>query len=419
MARRDSVVVRIESMLSAISSPVSYNPKIYKVYDKMRQLNEMAYDPVLVAIGPIHHNKDHLKPMEQIKASYLHHFLQVKNERVDKYVQKLRQLEERARNSYSNFIQLPEGDKFVEMLLLDGFFVIQLLRKLHIKFWMVENEHILQFGHILKRVLVDLLLVENQIPFFVLSELFDMSKIEIPDDNLSLLIRKRLCLVLPWKKVVDSHIGDKPVDDHLLGMVYRAHFPENASKRRNCMDHPDYKTINTASQLEETGIKFKVVEEATLMDVKFTDGVMQLPCLTLDDDIEVILRNLIAYEHMFVNNHRPVTDYSEFMMYLVNSSKDVEILRHAGIFKYSGGEEELHIMFVKLGKQVLFYEDKFSYLEVYDSVNKHCQRRRHRWMANLRRNYFNTPWAIMSVIAATILLGLTVVQTVYAILERR
>ncbi|KAK1279526.1 hypothetical protein QJS04_geneDACA004578 [Acorus gramineus] len=46
-------------------------------------------------------------------------------------------------------------------------------------------------------------------------------------------------------------------------------------------------------------------------------------------------------------------------------------------------------------------------------VNKYCNSKTHRWRAVLARDYFNSPWAIISVVAAFILLGLTLLQTFY------
>lgn len=40
----------------------------------------------------------------------------------------------------------------------------------------------------------------------------------------------------------------------------------------------------------------------------------------------------------------------------------------------------------------------------------------HKWKVILKQKYFNSPWAIISLIAALILLVLAVLQTVYAII---
>jgi hypothetical protein len=48
---------------------------IYKVPERLRELNEKAYTPRLVSIGPIHHGNDKLKAMEDHKIMYLKEFI--------------------------------------------------------------------------------------------------------------------------------------------------------------------------------------------------------------------------------------------------------------------------------------------------------------------------------------------------------
>uniref|UniRef100_A0A3N7EQP5 Uncharacterized protein n=1 Tax=Populus trichocarpa TaxID=3694 RepID=A0A3N7EQP5_POPTR len=48
---------------------------IYKVPERLRELNEKAYTPRVVSVGPIHHGKDMLKAMEDHKRMYLQEFI--------------------------------------------------------------------------------------------------------------------------------------------------------------------------------------------------------------------------------------------------------------------------------------------------------------------------------------------------------
>ena len=48
---------------------------IYKVQERLRELNEKAYTPRVVSIGPIHHGKEKLKAMEDHKRTYLKEFI--------------------------------------------------------------------------------------------------------------------------------------------------------------------------------------------------------------------------------------------------------------------------------------------------------------------------------------------------------
>ncbi|OVA05336.1 Protein of unknown function DUF247 [Macleaya cordata] len=78
------------------------------------------------------------------------------------------------------------------------------------------------------------------------------------------------------------------------------------------------------------------------------------------------------------------------MDHLINSGSDVQGI----ITSYLGSDEDVSNLFNKLG----------------------CERR-HVWRATLKRDYFNSPWAITSFIAAILLLVLTLTGALFAILS--
>ncbi|KAL7251345.1 hypothetical protein ACSBR1_013226 [Camellia fascicularis] len=99
----------------------------------------------------------------------------------------------------------------------------------------------------------------------------------------------------------------------------------------------------------------------------------------------------------------------KFMDFLVNSSKDVEILSNHGIIhNLLGDNAVVSTMWSKLGNTVVIHF--FGYHVVYNNVNKHYKESWNRWLEILRRNYFNTPWALFSFLAALLLLVLTVMM---------
>jgi hypothetical protein len=62
--------------------------------------------------------------------------------------------------------------------------------------------------------------------------------------------------------------------------------------------NPGKQVINlyNASQLDEVGVKFKVGSSECVFNLKFTNGVLEIPCLRIDDNIKSIFRNLVALE---------------------------------------------------------------------------------------------------------------------------
>lgn len=412
----DSVIIRIKILVEQLSNSRYSKPTIFKVDEHLRRVSGKDYEPEILAIGPIHHFKDHVKDMERHKVRYLDQLLRRRNElSIEMFVTELRELEEKAHDCYAKSMLL-DRDTFVEMMLLDGCFIIELLRKYYFSYLRDKNDPIFQFDRTLSQIRHDLILFENQLPFFVLNQLFEMTKMEDPDDNMAYLILLFVDDLLPWldapKLVPKSGILDA---DHLLGHVYQSLFPfstkpfvENDGYKGSNLVH-----INSTSELKEAGIQFKGSKE-----VKFDDRILELPIWNVSDKTESLLRNLIAYEQCLPNHHpKFVTDYTYFMHCLVNSTKDIEILRHYGVIRNMlGGDDMVFRMFNGLGRNVLRSSD-FCYSGVFDSINKHCSIRRKKWMAKLRRHHFNSPWALVSFIAASVLLLLAFIQTVSSVIS--
>ncbi|XP_035547518.1 UPF0481 protein At3g47200-like [Juglans regia] len=114
---------------SLSSTPIDQECCVFKVHRSLRQINPAAYEPDLLAIGPYHRGKDHLSFMEKHKLIILQRMLKRRNENSAKrYITAMIEKEERARRFYAD--QFPELSKveFVEMMLLDGCFIIELFR---------------------------------------------------------------------------------------------------------------------------------------------------------------------------------------------------------------------------------------------------------------------------------------------------
>ncbi|GKE74409.1 putative UPF0481 protein, partial [Tanacetum coccineum] len=76
-----------------------------------------------------------------------------------------------------------------------------------------------------------------------------------------------------------------------------------------------------------------------IRNVTFIDGSCYLPAITLNFDSEAILRNLIAYEKLMAKNSfyagfgLELTEYVDFMCGIIDSAKDVKLLREAKIIE--------------------------------------------------------------------------------------
>ncbi|MCD9645352.1 hypothetical protein HAX54_034208 [Datura stramonium] len=104
-----------------------------------------------------------------------------------------------------------------------------------------------------------------------------------------------------------------------------------------------------------------------------------------------------------------------FMDYLIDSNKDVSLLRQKGIIvNWMGDDKEVATLFNRIVKGVAVSVYDFYCKEVCKNASQHCNKPWNRMMANLRHNYFSSPWIGASTVAAILLLLLTTMQTILA-----
>ncbi|KAK9267571.1 hypothetical protein L1049_009999 [Liquidambar formosana] len=312
----------------------------------------------------------------------------------------------------------------------------------------------------------DIMLLENQLPYFVLSELYNITK--EPTEERSFRERAiRVCAnsmlpkPRPLSKLLDRISDDQDIKHllHLVHVICRPSEPissenntgnskpfskflvrisndQNICSRfkqiiyqnhtRNSRGGQILDQMRSLVELKEFGVRFEKVgkvdkrtdgdDDISIFDVKFDKGLMTVPCFRVEDSTETFFRNLVAYEqHSSDENlHKYFTDFTFFMDQLINSEKDVKLLRNEGIIVNTlGDDKQVANLFNKLTAEVIFpHKSEFS--EVRKDVNKHCAKTRNEAEAILKRDYFGSPWTIISTFAAGALLILTVLQTIAA-----
>ena len=152
---------------------------IYKVLEQLRELNEKAYTPRLVSIGPIHHGKDMLEAMEYHKRMYLQEFLDQTEVNVEAFIEFIKENETRLRDSYAETIGF-SSENLIKMILMDATFVIMFLLKWNYEDFRGRRDSIFYPPYKSVHVRLDICLLENQLPFFILEDLYRISKIESP-----------------------------------------------------------------------------------------------------------------------------------------------------------------------------------------------------------------------------------------------
>ncbi|XP_076903376.1 UPF0481 protein At3g47200-like [Bidens hawaiensis] len=321
--------------------------RICKVSEKFYKEAEDIYFPRMVAIGPFHRGQEKLKAMEERKWQYLNTLLlRVVNAdtHLEKCVEAIKMTEDRARKCYGEPIDM-ESDEFIEMMLVDGCFIIELFLKCCCKGIRRRGDPFLATNQVFINLKHDLVLLENQIPFFVLQHLFNLVPVPAQCQDYSLI---ELVFRFFKKMVPDDHhnLQDKYGQEihHLLDFIHQSFI-----SRTHILQRQPQMDIPTATQLHKTGTRIKKVMSPSVLGLRFYKGALRIPALAYHDLMETLLRNLVAMENGCYDAAKYVTSYVFFMRNLIRSNEDAKILKKKGIIDK---EEEFVTLFSEISVEV-------------------------------------------------------------------
>ncbi|XVF79525.1 hypothetical protein PTKIN_Ptkin14bG0229900 [Pterospermum kingtungense] len=293
--------------------------------------------------------------MEGIKKQYFDRLINQKGEETKiRCFQAMRMIENEAGDWYGTYVDASiDSETFVQMMVVDGCFIIELLcKEPQDKFATLHWSRLALFG--------DLLLLENQLPFFVLVKLFNLINDPTHGTDFAPLAFAKLIEVLPGPgigtHVTPSSINDNDAIDHLLGLVHNnlVPSPQGINRHRKYVftflsamkRQVERQSMGCARELEEAGIGFIKVDESNAM--RLFDG--------------------STY----------VIDYVILMDNLINTAND----------------------------------------EIFDNVKQHCAKPWNVWKAKLRHDYFSTPWSGIAFFVALLVALATVGQFITPFLKK-
>ncbi|KAI3409278.1 uncharacterized protein J3R85_019515 [Psidium guajava] len=149
---------------------------IFRVPQKLQQSSKEAYTPRVIAIGPYYdRHSESLRPMESHKRLYLGSFLRQSKKPYHDYVKTIASWMNSIMNCYEDKASFHTDP--AEMMLLDGSFIIQLFLINNLRKCGPHGDDDLIFDKpwMLNNIRRDMMLLENQIPFFVVQGLFEMA----------------------------------------------------------------------------------------------------------------------------------------------------------------------------------------------------------------------------------------------------
>ncbi|KAL2316978.1 hypothetical protein Fmac_030854 [Flemingia macrophylla] len=400
---------------------------IYKIPTRVTELNKKAYKPQAVSFGPYHHGEEHLKEMEHHKHRSLIHFLKRCKKPVEMLYHCMNEVVQELRDSYNPLdpIWMQDTPRFVQMMIVDGCFMLEVLRTNHDSAPndYADNDPVFgQHGklHVVPYIKRDMLMLENQLPFMVLRIL-----IQVETDNNQVdewLIKQIINFFSPGTTPEAGNLNVKC--KHVLDLYRRTLIqqgpthPTRVSSATKLWKHGGGEIIRSATELQDAGIRFRKSRSRSLSDVSFMNGVLRLPALVVDDTTEYMLLNLMAFERLHAGAGNEVTAYVFFMDTMIDGEMDVAVLHRTGIVVNAlGSDKAVAKLFNSLSRDVAVDGEGCVLDVVRMSVSNYCQKPWNIWRANLIHTYFRNPWAVVSLVAAVFLFALTIVQTVYTIAQ--
>ncbi|XP_026418092.1 UPF0481 protein At3g47200-like isoform X3 [Papaver somniferum] len=422
---------------------------IYRVPTNLLEVQKNAFIPKIISIGPFYYRDARYKVMEEHKKRFLFLLLGYDN---------------KDQGGGYNYVELDSI-----MMVMDGCFVIELLRLYH-KFCSsdtiegrrrgtfsfekkVVDDPIFTTRWMLRALQRDLMMIQNQLPFFLLQELYRLITASprkgCDIDNVSLidLTLKFFDPLLPKDESKSVDVDPDPNEYRHLLHLFRKSFilpikrrkplrvPRTGSTVAKPIFHyqqttPSTRTkqdshfIQCVTELREAGVTFLEKPEHANIDmfaVEYKNGVLKIPPLFIDDNTVPLFLNFIAYEQCDKDATPYFTNHFMFFDRLVSSIKDVEVLHRTGIIHHVFGSDKKVADFInKLCREIVYNVDNCHLSEQMKGVNDYYKgyyaNKWNVWWTRLLRDYFSSPWTVLSLLAASVLLMFTAGQTFFALL---
>ncbi|XP_030458536.1 UPF0481 protein At3g47200-like [Syzygium oleosum] len=393
---------------------------IFRVPQSLSEINEKAYRPHIVSIGPFHHGKPQYQMIQEHKRQFLSDLLlQAESRRVvlKDLFEAVAPMEEKIRESYSETLEF-NGQDLIWMMVLDGCFIIELFCKVGRIVPADPNDPLVTMAWILPSLMRDLLRLENQIPYFVLQKLFDLS---VGSENGGPSLAKLALGFFNYMVQRPVPALEKYYDKegkHLLDLFRMSYIPKDPDCQEEVRSPRFLHLIKSAKKLDQAGVKFRPRKTHSILDIKFRNGILEIPVLTIDDFWSSLFLNFVAFEQCYCHSTKHITIYVTFMGCLINTPADAGFLGdHKIVENYFGTDMEVARFFNNVGKDVVFDIHRSYLSKVFVEVNKFYQNDWHVRLAGFKHTYFSTPWSFMSAVAAVMLLLLTMIQSFYAVYQ--
>lgn len=395
---------------------------IYRVPQGVIDINGQHYQPQVISIGPYHHGRHHLQVIEEHKWRFLGLLLtrtQTKGLYLEHLLNAVQPLESRTRDCYAEIIPF-DSEELTEILVLDGCFIIEFFRRVKGLVPFEADDPLETINSIYSLFVRDLIRIENQIPFFVLDCLFNLTLMpgEESGPSLATLTSKFFDSVLIRPDHVIAKYCNRQAN-HILDFLRLSFIPleECDSAKPPRVFGANTRAIRSISRMKRYGFSLKPRNEDTFLSIKFNKGVIEMPTISLDDFMASFLLNCVAYEQAHSGRSKHVTTYVILLDCLIKTSEDVEYMSdHNIVENYFGTDDEVAKFVNKMGKGLVLDVEMCHLGSFFMEVKEYYYKSWHVQWAYLTYPYFKNPWSFVSASAAFVLLVLTLLQTIFTIL---
>ncbi|KAG2403938.1 hypothetical protein LR48_Vigan03g003700 [Vigna angularis] len=233
-------VIQIRDTLNEVLEDDDQFPvSIFNVPKTLMATDPDSYIPQQVSIGPYHCWRQELYEMERYKISSAKRFQeQLQNLKLEHIVHQLMKLEERIRACYHRYLNF-NGETLMWMVAIDASFLLEFLQV-----YTIQDETMMipgvssRMSHLMdyagrriahNAILKDIVMLENQIPLFVLRKMleFKFSSTELADDMLVSMLIGLFKQLSPFK-VIQKDCSEINVSEcaHLLDFLYSMAVPK-------------------------------------------------------------------------------------------------------------------------------------------------------------------------------------------------
>ncbi|KAK4592728.1 hypothetical protein RGQ29_017031 [Quercus rubra] len=422
---------------------------------KLRQVNKEAYTPKLISIGPFHHGLKDLRgekelrdeenenvpsDMEMLKVRYFKDFCYRTGKCQKEIARIIEENEVKIRHCYAEISKLNSED-FVKMVLVDSTFIIELFLRSQENEPFLKNDaeeedekdYILSKPWLEYGIKQDLMLLENQLPFFILTELYDQISYAEKNNEISFLD-----LACGYFSSSKSKIPAGKEVKHFTDLVRYSYCPSTQYKKGSTITH-----LYSATKLHGAGVMFRNDKVSRLLDIQFMklrlleifpcfniswflnclpcfpcfpclermQALLKVPTIIVDDATEIRFRNLMALEQCHYPSESYICNYIVLLDYLINTREDVELfVENKIIINGLGSNEAVATMVNNLGLEI---GENYSYYgEMVKKLNEHYENCYNHNMGTLTNTYFPNLWMALLTVVGLVVFGFSIWSTI-------